>query len=147
MRFGYCEAHSFKNKELMKRLVLYCRDHLIDCLFISGDKDDSLRAKLADLLFHDNVILFNKNGKMEINGIKCELNDAYLIVEEKEIMPLSGCLNLISVIEGIVKTQYICMELLLQQDVEGMDSLEAEIDHQIDELLKKVKGKKERKFN
>ena len=147
MRFGYCEAHSFRNEKLLKRLVLYCRDHLIDCLFISGDKDDSLRLKLGNLLLNDNVILFNKNGRIEINGIKCELKDAYLLVEGKEIMPLSGCLNSITVLEGKVKSQYICMELLLHMETEEMNDLEAKIDHQIDGLLKKVKGKKERKFN
>ncbi len=147
MRFGYCEAHSFKDKELLKRLVLYCRDHLIDCLFISGDKDDSLRARLAELLEHDSVILFNKNGKIEINGIKCELKEAYLVVEEKEIMPLSRCLNSINVLEGKVNSQYICMELLLHYEEEKISGLEEEIDRQIDELLKKSKRKSERKFN
>ena len=147
MRFGYCEAHSFKNQELMERLVLYCRDHLIDCLFISGDQDGILRKELEPRLLQDHVIFINNKGKVEINGIKCELNDAYLIVEYKVIMPLSGCLNSIVVIDGNVQSQYICMEILLQRKVKENDSLDMEIDHQIDKLLRKIKGKKERKFN
>ena len=72
---------------------------------------------------------------------------AYLIVENKVIMPLSGCLNSIVVIDGNVQSQYICMEILLQRKVKENDSLDMEIDHQIDKLLRKIKGKKERKFN
>lgn len=88
---------SYRCEMVRRRLIKYVREERPQVLVISGCQNKSEENYLAFLeaLKPLNVVVIDKAGKYKVEDVMVLLSDTHLVINNKLITPMEGCVSLL----------------------------------------------------